>query len=345
VRAALAFHARQVRRLTSIGTEVVVFGRTIGVSTLLMLLLRSLSLPWRLLSTSLLLTACGGDDPAEGGPLDDGSGDADVAGDGSADGDATGEFPAVTDFAAPGPYATTEGPNPTNCTIHRPMELGADGLKHPVILWGNGTFATPAIYAEVLSHWASHGFIVAAANTGNAGSGAEMLACLDYLTEQDGVAESPYFGKVELTRVGSSGHSQGGAGSIMAGRDARVSVTAPLQPYINAIPGGGAFDQGAIGAQTGPMFLMSGSEDTIAQPAPNQQPVFDGTNVPVFWGTLLGADHLASATADITGYRGPATAWFRLHLMDDESARALFYGESCGLCTDAGWEVQSKELD
>ena len=39
-----------------------------------------------------------------------------------------------------------------------------------------------------------------------------------------------------------------------------------------------------------------------------------------------------------------ATAWFRLHLMGDESARGLFYGASCGLCGDATWTVQRKGI-
>jgi len=35
-----------------------------------------------------------------------------------------------------------------------------------VILWGNGTFTTPALYDGLLRHLASHGLIVAAAESG-----------------------------------------------------------------------------------------------------------------------------------------------------------------------------------
>lgn len=31
------------------------------------------------------------------------------------------------------------------------------------------------------------------------------------------------------------------------------------------------------------------------------------------------------------------TAWFRFHLMGDQQAGALFFGPSCGLCTDPAW--------
>lgn len=268
--------------------------------------------------------------------VDAGNGD----GDGDGDGDSgASRFPTVADFEAPGPFETTTGPSPAGCTIHRPTSLGAADRLHPVILWGNGTGTTPSIYGGVLKHWASHGFIAAAAKTSNAGTGQEMLACLDYLEQQHAKSDNPYSGKVDLNRVGASGHSQGGAGAIMAGADARVIVTAPLQPYINFIPGGGAFDSGSITSQRGPMFLMSGENDSVAVPGFNQKPVFDKATVQVFWGTLKEANHTVTAIGNINGYRGPATAWFRLHLMNDESARGLFYGSACELCSDPMWTV------
>jgi hypothetical protein len=246
-------------------------------------------------------------------------------------------------FANAGPYATTSGAGGSQCTIFRPSTLGQGGVCHPIIVWGNGTFTSPAVYSGVLTHWASHGFIVAAANTSNAGSGAEMTACLDYVIGQNNTSGSAYFRRVDVTKVGASGHSQGGGGTIMIGRDARIVVTAPLQPYTQQ--GFGGFQQSSIGQQKGAMFLMSGSADTVATPTPNQSRVYSGANVPVFWGTLAGATHTGTAVGNIGGYRGPATAWFRYHLMGDQSARSLFYGASCGLCTNSSWTVQRKGIN
>lgn len=249
-----------------------------------------------------------------------------------------GSFPEVEDFAASGSFTTMTEPGGTTCTIARPTTLGEAGRLHPVLLWGNGTTANPFIYNQVLSHWASHGFIVAAANTSNAGDGTDMLACLEWLTAQHNDPTSAYAGAVDLERVGASGHSQGGGGALMVGADPRVSVTAPLQPYTEQDFGG--YDQASQSAQTGPMFLMSGALDTIASPMPNQQRVFDDANLPVFWGTLAGADHVIAAIGNISGFRGPSTAWFRLHLMCDESARPLFY-DACTLCEDPDWDAQT----
>jgi hypothetical protein len=251
-----------------------------------------------------------------------------------------GTFPSVTSFSAAGPFATTRQAGGSTCTIFRPTTLGQGGVTHPVILWGNGTFSSPSNYAAFLTHLASHGFIVAAANTSNAGNGSQMLNCLAFLTTQNSTSGSVFLGRVDLARVGASGHSQGGAGAIMAGRDARVDTTAPLQPYIGFIPGGGTFSTASIGQQRGPMFLLSGANDTVATPSRHQQPVFNGTNVSVVWGTLAGASH-SVPSGNAGGFRGPVTAWFRARLMDDTSAAALF-PPGCTLCSTQGWTVRTR---
>lgn len=277
------------------------------------------------------------DDDAADGPADTGTGDT-ATGGGEAD---CTPFPSVDDFGAPGPFETVSNAEGPDCTIFRPAVLGAEDRLHPIILWGNGTTAVPAFYAAILSHWASHGFIVAAANTSNAGTGVEMLACLDYLEAESTTNGSVYDSVVDLQHVGTSGHSQGGGGSIMAGRDPRVTATAPVEAYTEQ--GFGGYDQSSQSQQTGPMFLISGSADTTATPVPNQQRVWDTVNVPVLWGTKLGANHILSAIGAMPGFRPEITAWMRYQLMCDDAAAEVFVG-ACTICGDATWETQSMGL-
>jgi predicted dienelactone hydrolase len=251
-----------------------------------------------------------------------------------------GVFPSVTSFSARGPFATTQQALGA-CTVHRPVALGQGGVTHPVILWGNGTGTTPATYSALLSHLASHGFIVAAANTSNAGNGSQMLTCLNNVIGANATAGNVLFGRVDTARVGASGHSQGGAGTIMAGRDARVRVTAPIQPFITFIPGGGLFSNASIGQQRGPMLLLGGSLDTIAVPAVQQLPVFGGVNQRVFWAERAGATHF-EAVGNAGAFRELVTAWFRMFLMDDTRADDLFQNP-CTLCFDTlGWDIRQR---
>lgn len=231
---------------------------------------------------------------------------------------------------------TREGPG---CHFFRPIT--PEPNPSPVILWGNATNTMVARYAPMLSHWASHGFIVGAAETGNAGSGRDMLACLDFLQRENAREGSVFFGAVDASRVGASGHSQGATGAMMAGRDARITATAPIEPATR-----GAFYQaGAEKKQHGPMLLLSGSADTITDPLIHHQFVFEDANVPVVWATLLGAGHNAPAVQDSGPFRPAITAWFRWQLMGDAAARALFAGEGCAYCVDPGWDVRRRGVE
>jgi hypothetical protein len=284
-------------------------------------------------------TAAGGGHEARDASAGGNSGD---ASDAHGSGGACGAFPPVTDLTMNGPFGSVSSVEGPNCSFYHPTTLGDGGVKHPVILWANGTAGPTFVYGAAFEYWTSHGFIVAAGNSSNGqGSGAEILGCLDYLLQENARDGSAYQGKV-CPRVGASGHSQGGGGALMAGQDMRVTATAPLMPYIQQ--GFGGFDQACIPKQGGPMLLLSGTADTIAPPAANQQPVFDGTNVPVFWANLMGGDHVAVSLNGLATYREVMLAWYRLHLMGDESFRTEFYGPQCGLCVDSSWQVQRKGI-
>lgn len=247
---------------------------------------------------------------------------------------AASRFPQVGDNTAAGPYATVtiaEGPE---CTIFRPAVLGENGLRHPVVIWGNGTGATPASYQVILNHFASHGFVVAAANTANAGSGQEMLNCLAYLENEANKPASPYRGTLNLKRIAAAGHSQGAVGTIIAAQDARIAVAVPWEP------GQPTVTTGPASRQSGPMLLLSGGNDLVNPPQLDQLPVFNAVNTPVFWGTVVGGAHVPTPSP----FRYFTTQWLRLYLMNDQTKAAVFHGAGCTLCADPGWVVQRRGL-
>lgn len=248
-------------------------------------------------------------------------------------------FPAVSSFDNSGPYATTNQSEGPGCRVYRPSTLGQNGVRHPIIIWGNGTGASPQGYGALLTHWASHGFVVAAAETSDAGTGQEMLACLSYLVQESAASYGSYAGKLNAGRVGASGHSQGGGGTIMAGQDDRVRTTAPIQPYTLGL----GHQSSSQYNQKGPMFLMTGGSDTIAVPYLNAQPVYSRITKPIFWGERRYVGHFEPA-GDGGAYRGPSTAWFRYQLMNDSAAASTFTGTFCGLCTSTLWSVKRKGL-
>ncbi|WP_018653792.1 chlorophyllase/cutinase-like alpha/beta fold protein [Actinomadura flavalba] len=242
--------------------------------------------------------------------------------------------------AAPVPWAQA-GPHKVkvddapNHRLYRPADLGNGRTKFPVVIWGNGTGARPAAYDGLLRHWAGHGFIVAAAKTTAANDGAEMREGLDVLATRNSTASSPYHQKVDLGRVVSAGHSQGGAGSLNAASDARVDAVLPIQPGPLANPG----------AVTKPTLYLAGQNDKVVQPGWVRGDYNASSNRPAAYGELRGADHLAP-TGNGGPFRGISTAWLYFVLRGDAGARAMFGGPSCGYCTDtallSAWQRNAK---
>ena len=226
-----------------------------------------------------------------------------------------------TNFSASGPYATTVT-RAASTTVYHPATL-PDGVLHPVVLWGNGTGASVSAYDGFLRHLASHGFIVAAANTGSAGSGSAMLAGIDVVAANPTLRAS-----ADLNRIGATGHSQGGGGALAAGRDARVDTTFPLQPFTS----------GASGLR-GPALLFAGENDVLVPPRRVRSAYAEAAaTVPAGYAELEGASHF-TATGSVGGYRGAATAWARWQLADDALAAPLFTGASPGLSTSPEWSA------
>lgn len=243
-----------------------------------------------------------------------------LAGSGPADAQTTG-FPSVgTDFDDPGPFpvATLDG---AQHTYFFPSNIQSTGLDHPVILWGNGTGANPGNYTGLLSHFASHGFVVAAANTPNAGRGTEMLQGLSNLTTFDTTPGSPFYQAVDTSRVASTGHSQGGVGALEASKDPRVDVTFPVE---------GAFSASGV---TVPTLFLAGEDDTIARPSQIRS-TYTSSTAPAAYAEVADADHFTPAN-DGGYFRAVGVAWARWHLMGDDDARGWFVGADCGLCGDA----------
>lgn len=230
---------------------------------------------------------------------------------------------AGVDYGARGPYATAVEVGAVN-TLYYPRDIARSDRRHPVIVWGNGTFAFPVVYRELMLHWASHGFIVSAANTPMSNLGLSMRAGIDALTARDADPSSAFHGRVDLERIGASGHSQGGAAAIVVGDDPRVDTIVPIQPGPLA----------NIDAVDGPAFLMAGQHDSIVWPALVKGFYNDAGHIPAIYGEVRRADHF-TVVGDPGPFAAPTTAWFRFQLMDDQEARSMFYGPSCGICTDS----------
>ncbi len=215
-------------------------------------------------------------------------------------------------------------------TLFRPATL-EEGVKYPVITWGNGTCSQPLLFEPLLGHLASHGFVVIATNWRWVAGGVEMKRALEYVLSENENPESALYGKLAADRIGASGHSQGSSATVTVGADARIVATVPIQ---------GASAAG-VRALKGPTFLIAGERDMAVSPA-SVESAFRSATVPAVYGLALGIDHVVPVMMPQPILKA-VTAWFRIHLADDQAARGIFY-DSCELCSDPGWEVETANL-
>jgi hypothetical protein len=216
-------------------------------------------------------------------------------------------------------------------TLFRPETL-EEGKKYPVLTWGNGTCSQPLLFEELITHVASHCFIVIATNTRQTASGVEMLRGVDFILSENENSSSALYGKVDTKMIGAFGHSQGSGATVVVGADARIVVTVPIQ---------GASVSG-VQALKGPTFLIAGEKDTMVDPAGVEQ-AFNAATVPAVYGLSMGNDHLMPGL-NPSFIWDAVTAWFRIHLMNDTQARDMFYGDACKLCKDPRWKIQRKNM-
>jgi pimeloyl-ACP methyl ester carboxylesterase len=216
-------------------------------------------------------------------------------------------------------------------TLFRPKNL-ENGRKYPVITWGDGTCSNPQTFATILKHLASHGFLVIASNYRQVGDGTVMLHAVEFILSENENAQSALYGKVDTKMIGATGHSQGSMATVTVGADERIIATVPIQ---------GA-NASAIKAVKGPTFLIAGEKDTTVAPS-GIESAFNAAAVPAVYGLALGADHTMPPVSPAP-ILGPITAWFKIHLANDTTARGMFYGDACTLCKDPLWTVKRKNL-
>jgi hypothetical protein len=220
-------------------------------------------------------------------------------------------------------------------TVYRPANWPTTGPV-PVITWGNGTCAQPEGYGALLRYVASHGYFVVAANSRFVAGGAPMLKALDFAGAANMDPSSPYYQKLDMTKVGAMGHSQGSGATASAASDSRIldvilfnGGTNAAKPYVAV---SGDMD---IGGQT-PSTMAS-----AINAAPKAAWVY--YHHPAGVGGLRGHLVLMLTPERVEEW---TVAWWDMVLKSDASARDWFVGGNCKLCNQtADFEYGEHGLD
>lgn len=282
-------------------------------------------------------------------------------------------------YSQPGPWAVTSRLGFACCDsagtpfdIWYPTNLGAGGVRHPIITWGDGTIAVPRQYTYLLAHLASWGFVVIASESQSTGNGQVIGDAANYLRKQSADPASPFYRKLDTHAVGAVGHSQGATGALNAASAApalfKTVVTFELPGQIACLGNIlGCADTRRL--KSGSVFFVNGADDPVSPPTQavpwqaaglqSDQAYYEATPAPIpkAWAMLLRANHndvqgqptCATAswpcTTGVFGYLGYPTAWLRDRLMGDTRAHSVFVNRTGELFAEtANWSDQTSNI-
>jgi hypothetical protein len=233
----------------------------------------------------------------------------------------------------------TNNPKMGQGSVIYPTELGKNGVKHPIIAWGNGSgIQGDSAYAIVTEHVASYGIVVY--NSFQSNDGSELKVGLDWLIQENTRSGSIFEGKLDTTKVGVAGHSMGSMAAWAVVSDPRITASAHIS-------GGSGYDAANL---HGPALMYCGEDngttDLLAQVgdvmAPKMKADFAASTVPAFFAEQKGANHMSN----FFNVNGAVAGWFRWQLAGDLVMKKMFVAPpDCGLCTRQDWAVQTKNLN
>src|SRR5690554_4742513 len=243
-------------------------------------------------------------------------------------------------------------------TIFRPNELSVFGEnnKLPIIAWGNGACAnSPWEHINFLSEVASHGFLVIAIGPmpeegergGGRSSASQLLDAVDWAIAQNGDPSSPFYNKVDVTKIAVSGMSCGGLQTLEIAPDPRVITAIVCNSGIigggGGMPGMPALTKDHLNKLHTPILYLLGGESDIAYN--NGMDDFNRINhVPVFVANM-DVGHGGTYSQPHGGeFAVVATAWYKWQLKGDQEAGKLFSGDPSGLSGSSVWTVEKKNM-
>ena len=247
----------------------------------------------------------------------------------------------------------------TTHTVLRPNDLSVFGKsqKLPIIAWGNGACAnSPWEHINFLSEVASYGFLVIAIGPmpqeGEKGGGrstsTQLTDAINWAIAQNSDKNSPFYAKLDISKIAVSGMSCGGLQTLEVAPDPRVSTAVICNSGSFIQPGTGVPGMPNIKKEDlqkihTPTLYMLGGEKDIAYANGmddfskiNHVPVFVA-NMDVGHGGTYGQPHGGE-------FAKVATAWFKWQLKGDTEAGKMFTGNPAGLSKNPLWKVDKKRI-
>jgi dienelactone hydrolase len=177
---------------------------------------------------------------------------------------------------------------------------------------------------------------------------ADLKAALDWAIAENDRKDSPYFHRLEPSKVAVMGQSCGGLQAIANAADPRVKTVIVWNSGVFPDGSGatrsmsGATKASLAGFHTPVAYINGGPHDAAYINAVDDIKHIE--NVPVFHG-WINVGHGGTYNNPGGGrFAEVGVAWLDWRLNGDKRAARMFEGPSCTLCKDPVWHVEKKNM-
>ena len=219
------------------------------------------------------------------------------------------------------------------------------GKKYPLVIMVNGTGIEYRKYEPTLKHLSSWGFIIAGNDDPSTATGDSVVKTLQYILNLNNSNNSIFYNKIDIDKIGLSGHSQGGCGVFNA-----ITKHNDLSKYFKCAFASSTTTKSLIAQWKLEPFkyepekvnipimivISNGNWDKSICPYNETKENYDkiSKNLKKVLGVRKGVDH-----GDMLVAHDPyMTAWFCYILLNDSEAGKAFCGNNAEFLNNNNWE-------
>ena len=179
---------------------------------------------------------------------------------------------------------------------------------------------------------------------------AQLIQAIDWAVAENARTGSPYFGKLDPSRIAVMGQSCGGLQALDAAHDPRVRTLAVLNSGIFPETGrswkmaAAHADKADLKTLHASVLYLTGDPKDVAFPqAEDDFSRID--HIPAVRAWRENTTHSGTyREKDGGAFSEVVVSWLDWQLKQDQTAARLFTGADCGLCKRSDWHIQRKGL-
>lgn len=211
--------------------------------------------------------------------------------------------------------------------VYYMSELLTHDSKYPIVSWANGTGCPPSLYDGLLKEIAKAGFIVIASDETMAADGTVQIAQIDFVIDENSNKSSALYKKVNTSRIGVIGHSQGGRSAVNAGAmDDRINC-------VISLAGSNYVEEAEKLSK--PVLFMAGTKDKVVDADRWLVTAYNAVKGPAVYASLNGAIH-TTCCSNPTAYSRYIISWFNGWFYNDNNHKDMFK-DGGELSQDSAW--------